>query len=51
LLRTGEGLFGIDDPFALAQRREVSSPRVGVFELAAGALSRSEERAGQNTKE
>ena len=27
LLRTGEGLFGIDDPFALA-------PRVGVFELA-----------------
>lgn len=34
LLRTGEGLFGIDDPFALAQRREVSSPRVGVFELA-----------------
>src|SRR5262249_50353822 len=34
LLRTGEGLFGIDDPFALAQRREVSSPRVGVFKLA-----------------
>ena len=34
LLRTGEGLFGIDDPFGLAQRREVSSPRLGVFELA-----------------
>ena len=34
LLRAGEGLFGIDDPFALAQRREVASPRVGVFELA-----------------
>src|SRR5262245_40474615 len=34
LQRTGEGLFGIDDPFALAQRREVSSPRVGVFKLA-----------------
>jgi len=34
LQRTGEGLFGIDHPFALAQRREVSSPRVGVFELA-----------------
>ena len=34
LLRTGEGLFGIDDPFALAQRREVSSPRVDVLELA-----------------
>src|SRR5262249_37589754 len=27
-------LFGIDDPFAFAQRRDVSSPRVGVFELA-----------------
>src|SRR5260370_25767016 len=34
LLRTGEGLFGIDDPFALAQRRGASRPRVGVFELA-----------------
>src|SRR6201981_2591590 len=34
LLGTGEGLFGIDDPFSLAQRREVRSPRVGVFELA-----------------
>src|SRR5258708_29771966 len=31
LLRTGEGLFGIDDPFALAQRRGVSSPPLGVF--------------------
>src|SRR5262245_17322174 len=30
----GEGLVGIHDPFALAQRREVSLPRVGVFELA-----------------
>src|SRR5258707_9864430 len=34
LLRTGEGLFGIDDPFALAQRRDGSSPPVGGFELA-----------------
>src|SRR5215510_9615874 len=34
LLRAGEGLFGKDDPFALAQWREVGSPRVGVFELA-----------------
>ena len=25
LLGTGEGLFGIDDPFSLAQRREVRS--------------------------
>ena len=34
LLGTGEGLLDIDDPFAVAQRREVGLPRLGVFELA-----------------
>src|ERR1700746_134521 len=34
LLGTGEGLFGIDDPFSLAQRREVRSERVRILESA-----------------
>jgi hypothetical protein len=34
LLGAGEGLLGIDDPFTFAQWREVSLPRVHVFELA-----------------
>src|SRR5260370_13709652 len=34
LLGTGEGLFGIDDPFSLAQRREVRSELVRILESA-----------------
>ena len=34
LLGAGEGLFGIDHPFGLAQRREVGCERVGVLERA-----------------
>src|SRR5438128_8302049 len=32
LLWTGEGLLGVDDPFGLAQRREVSSERACIIE-------------------
>ena len=32
LLRTGEGLFGIDDPFGRSQRREVRSELVRILE-------------------
>src|SRR5262245_32029053 len=32
LLGPGEGLFGIDDPFGLAQWREVNSELVGIAE-------------------
>src|SRR6266581_4923977 len=34
LLGTGKGLFGIDDPFSLAQRREVRSELVRILESA-----------------
>src|SRR5262249_57655596 len=34
LLGTSEGLFGIDDPFSLAQRREVRSELVLILESA-----------------